>query len=364
MNSSWVNKPSKEGQKILYANFNQDFNCFSVGLENGFQIYNTKPLKQRTSSDLKGGIGIIEMLFRCNYLAIVGGGTNPKWPPTRLVIWDDKQKQELIHLDFHNIIKAVRLRRDKIIVVLERKVYVYTFCEKPENQVVFDTCENTHGIVALSSYSTRSLLAIPAPRKGHVLLADLDQQGPPSFIPAHNNPLQQLAFNFDGTRLATASEKGTLIRIFNPATKEQLQELRRGSNTALIHSIAFHYSSEYLCVTSDSKTIHVFSLIKPRQHSLEPTPFGTIQNDPPPNSKHPLSIFRGVSKYFGSEYSICQFHIEEDFSIAGFASINDEGNEQSLVVLANTGKYYTFTFDPSKKENNTFLKNKGTFGTS
>lgn len=193
------------------------------------------------------------------------------------MIWDDYQNKCLAELEFRSDVRAVKLRRDRIVVVLDNKVYVYNFVDlKLLHQI--ETFSNPKGLeiysiipewillialflglVSLSPNANNSVLACPGLKPGcvHVELYDLKKT---QFIPAHTNPLSQIVLNQDGTRLATASEKGTLIRIFDTDTGQQLRELRRGADRADIYSIAFNPISTYLVVASDKGTVHIYGL--------------------------------------------------------------------------------------------------------
>ena len=83
-------------------------------------------------------------------------------------------------------------------------------------------------------------------------------------IPAHDSPLAAMAFSYSGQQLATASERGTVIRVFNVADGSRLWEFRRGVKRCVaISSLAFSPDATFLCCSSNTETVHVFRLDQP-----------------------------------------------------------------------------------------------------
>lgn len=86
-------------------------------------------------------------------------------------------------------------------------------------------------------------------------------------IQAHKTPIACLSLNSTGTMLATASDKGTVVRVFSVPDAKKLWQFRRGSSSARIWSINFNLSSSLLSVSSDSSTIHIYKLAMPSGRS-------------------------------------------------------------------------------------------------
>ena len=62
---------------------------FGVGTDNGFKIFTSTDATEKLSRDLKGGVAIVELLYRSNIIALVGGGIQPKYPENKVILWDD-----------------------------------------------------------------------------------------------------------------------------------------------------------------------------------------------------------------------------------------------------------------------------------
>uniref|UniRef100_UPI00358EA6EF WD repeat domain phosphoinositide-interacting protein 4-like n=1 Tax=Myxine glutinosa TaxID=7769 RepID=UPI00358EA6EF len=82
----------------------------------------------------------------------------------------------------------------------------------------------------------------------------------PFTINAHQGEIACISINQQGSIVASASSKGTLIRLFDTQSKAKLVELRRGADPATLYCINFSHDSSFLCVSSDKGTVHIFAL--------------------------------------------------------------------------------------------------------
>ena len=112
----------------------------------------------------------------------------------------------------------------------------------------------------MCAVESNPIVAFPGPKVGQLAIAYLGSGMPPEYVAAHENSICCMALSKKGDLVATASEKGTLIRIFNTHYKAQIEEFRRGTQPALIYSISFNEPGNLICVSSDRGTLHVFEL--------------------------------------------------------------------------------------------------------
>lgn len=366
---------------IYSVNFNQDQGCFTFSHEKGFSVYNTNPIDLRvkriftpTNNHPGTGIGLATMLHRTNYLALVGGGKNPRLPNNKLIIWDDLKRKSSLTLEFMSPIVNVLLSRIRIIVVLENQVLVYGFSSPPKQFAVYETIPNIYGsadlsvtmpnssssnlsssISSLSSDTTKSgtryqTLAFPGRQVGQLQIVDVSPSGQEknliSIVKAHKSNIRCLALNRSGLMVASASETGTIIRIHSTQNTALLYEFRRGLDRAVISSMRFSPDDTRLAVLSDKNTLHVFNLIQPANtapdtrsdHSSQQSVMS--ETSTPINRKHlfnKIPVPLPFNNYFKSVWSFCSINTGKYHEEFG-PDLNDEGTigwsgNDSIVII-------------------------------
>ena len=84
-----------------------------------------------------------------------------------------------------------------------------------------------------------TIIAFPdKAKKGKVRIKNMDKNST-NTVDAHENIISFISFNNNGSIMATASDRGTLIRLFLTETGYFFQEIRRGKDKAVIKDICF-----------------------------------------------------------------------------------------------------------------------------
>lgn len=211
-------------------------------------------------------------------------------------------------------VRGVQLGREHIVVALQNSVRVYSFSKPPELLHVYETADNMHGLCCLSE----KRLASPGRTAGQIQLAEL-ATGNVSIVPAHSSPLRSIKLSSDGELLASASETGTLIRIYSTGNCAKVAELRRGIDQATIFSLAFSPSGNMLACTSDKSTLHVFDVPRSRRESTQRGSSSDAGQDADRGKWGLLGKIPMMPRVFSDVYSFAsaRFEAGDEFMIGG-----------------------------------------------
>ena len=248
-----------KNNSILYTSFNQDNSFFSVGTENGFRIYQTYPFTDHYEKIMNGGIGVVEMQYNSNFLALMGGGQVPKYSKNKLIIWDDQENKVISELKFSASILNVKLKKDRLFVVCKKRIYVFDF-NTYEIVDKIDTGDNKKDLIAINGAPEFTILAFPSLKEeSKISIKNCEKKTIINFSPQADS-VSKIGINYNGTLIATSNESGTIIRIHSCIDGALLQEFKRGLEKAKINYICFDNDSRFMALSSNRGTIHIFSL--------------------------------------------------------------------------------------------------------
>jgi len=310
-------------ERINYISMNEDESLFAVGTTFGFHVFNVDPLKRRFYRDWGSSVGIIEVYKRTNIVALVGSDNGSRFSPNKLTIWDDNANKVLYDVDFKEKIVALRLRHDRIVVATVSCVHILNFKDL-SSLATYPTNMEPYTL-AVSQISELPIIAFPSFQESttstrHGIL-NIKRENPSSFSPdvkddgsssmendlirveAHDSKLVSVALSRDGKFAASASQTGTIVRVWDTETGKMVKELRRGAESANVYSICFSSINEDRCllaVASSRGTCHIFGIM---------------------GYNNTTSMLRGwgiLPSYFNSEWSMMQVDVPCDRSCMSF----------------------------------------------
>jgi hypothetical protein len=270
---------------VLSIDLSTSGKSFAVGLSDGARVFQVDNCSTSFQPKVPLNVGAaIVALHNSRYLAWVPSQKSAHVDgPNSFHFWDLALDRELTRFNLFEPIKGLRINAKFLAVILDTRTVVFqhqllnrnAFNKAHSDELVVNpnetmtapnrphslhgTVNNTFALACLHE----NLLVLPAQSPGQVQLVTLKPEIESStkrVLRAHKTALRCMALSPDGTLLATASVQGTLVRVYQCSTLDQILEFRRGMEMAVIYSIAFSPENRWLACTSDKGTLHVFNL--------------------------------------------------------------------------------------------------------
>jgi len=92
-----------------------------------------------------GTLSTICPLHSTSLLFLVGGGRSPRYPPNKVIFWDDAQGKEVAELEFRDAVRGIACRRGTLAVALKRRVVAFEITDTVKRLREWETAENERG---------------------------------------------------------------------------------------------------------------------------------------------------------------------------------------------------------------------------
>lgn len=92
-----------------------------------------------------GTLAAVIPLHSSSLLFLLGGGRSPRYPPNKVILWDDAEGTEVAELEFRERVRGIACRRGWLAVALRRRVVVFEIGESISRYGEWDTCDNPRG---------------------------------------------------------------------------------------------------------------------------------------------------------------------------------------------------------------------------
>ncbi|XP_063381076.1 WD repeat domain phosphoinositide-interacting protein 2 [Cydia fagiglandana] len=253
----------------IFVQFNQDCTSLVAGSSQGYHLFALTPddgVEEIYASRSGQDTCLVDRLFSSSLVAVVTVAA-----PRKLIVCHYKKGTEICNYSYSNTILAVKLNRSRLVVCLEESLHIHNIRDMKILHTIRDTPPNPRGLCALAPAADRCYLAYPGSSAvGEVQIFDAVHLNAKCVLSAHDSGLAALAWSSCGRRLATASERGTVIRVFAVPERVRLFEFRRGVKRCVsISCLAFSACGTFLAASSNTETVHVFRLAEP---PTPPTP--------------------------------------------------------------------------------------------
>ena len=375
---------------LLYANYNEDQDCVIFGTKTGFYVYTLYPQKKIISQKINGGVSKVSMLHRSNIIFFVGTLDNGDYCKQNLNIWDDNRKKIVGQINFKENIHHIETFTGYIFISTKKNIYIYNF----DNLKLLKSLpikNNTKGLFKVIIDTTQ----IVYPNNNTIELYNWTTKQT-NIINCHINTVEHFSLSNDNSLLATCSQKGSIIRLFNVNTLQLIKELRRGTEYVRIINLVFNNDNTQLLCSSNKGTIHIFSIeninnsienlqeeskenVKEKKEKEQETINGKIeilqkvssiddqddQDDQDDTDKQTeekniienkkiygmyyLQSF--LPKYFNSEWSFIQIYLNNSFTHNAFSK-----NKNNLISISSNGCFYTIEYSYDYKTSKSSYK--------